>query len=79
MKGAGGEVDLHVHHHQDRWGTYLRKTYLKTMSLMAKGARAAIVLRGCREGEVWKEAAYAYDRNIAITDPSCPPNHTLVS
>jgi hexaprenyl-diphosphate synthase len=49
------------------------------MSLMAKGARAAIVLGGCREGEVWKEAAYAYDRNIAITDPSCPPNHTLVS
>jgi hexaprenyl-diphosphate synthase len=67
MKGAGGEVDLHPEvPHQDRWGTYLRKTYLKTASLMAKGARAAVVLGGCREGEVWKEAAYAYGRNIGI-------------
>ncbi|KAF8559948.1 terpenoid synthase [Imleria badia] len=47
-------------------GVYLQKTYLKTASLMVKGARAAVVLGGCREGEVWKEVAYAYWRNIGI-------------
>ncbi|KAF8131628.1 isoprenoid synthase domain-containing protein [Boletus edulis] len=50
----------------DRWCTYLKKTYLKTASLVAKGARAAVVLGGCREGEVWKEVAYAYGRNVGI-------------
>ncbi|KIK97674.1 hypothetical protein PAXRUDRAFT_824670 [Paxillus rubicundulus Ve08.2h10] len=50
----------------DRWSTYIKKTYLKTASLMAKGARAAVVLGGCREGEVWKEVAYAYGRNLGI-------------
>lgn len=50
----------------DRWSIYLRKTYLKTASLMAKGARSAVVLGGCREGEVWKEVAYAYGRNLGI-------------
>ena len=28
----------------DGWNIYLRKTYLKTASLMAKGARASVVL-----------------------------------
>ncbi|KAI0307612.1 isoprenoid synthase domain-containing protein [Multifurca ochricompacta] len=50
----------------DSWNIYLRKTYLKTASLMAKGARAAVVLGGGREGEVWKEVAYAYGRNLGI-------------
>jgi len=50
----------------DRWCTYLKKTYLKTASLLAKSARAAAVLGGCTEGEVWKEVAYAYGRNIGI-------------
>jgi len=49
---------------RDGWNVYLRKSYLKTASLMAKGARAAVVLGGCREGEIWKEAAYAYGRNL---------------
>ncbi|KAI0323112.1 isoprenoid synthase domain-containing protein [Amylostereum chailletii] len=48
------------------WNMYLKKTYLKTASLMAKGARASVVLGGSREGEVWKEVAYAYGRNIGI-------------
>ncbi|KAH0837914.1 isoprenoid synthase domain-containing protein [Lanmaoa asiatica] len=70
-----GEVDISSLHAQpahaevpfpDRWSTYLRKTYLKSASLLAKGARAAVVLGGCREGEVWKEAAYAYGRNVGI-------------
>ncbi|KAG5639544.1 hypothetical protein H0H81_012215 [Sphagnurus paluster] len=50
----------------DAWDVYLRKTYLKTASLMSKSARAAVVLGGCREGEVWKDVAYAYGRNLGI-------------
>lgn len=51
---------------KEAWNIYLKKTYLKTASLMAKGARAAVVLGGCREGEIWKEVAYAYGRNLGI-------------
>jgi len=51
---------------KEAWNLYLQKTYLKTASLMAKGARAAVVLGGCREGEIWKEVAYAYGRNLGI-------------
>jgi len=50
----------------DSWNVYLKKAYLKTASLMAKGARAAVVLGGAREGEVWKEVAYAYGCNLGI-------------
>jgi len=50
----------------DSWNVYLKKTYLKTASLMAKGARAAVVLGGAREGEVWKEVEDAYGRNVGI-------------
>ncbi|KAJ9095233.1 hypothetical protein QFC21_005599 [Naganishia friedmannii] len=64
---------------------YMRKTYLKTASLMAKSARASVILGGCgapdgvdgvgaagmtekevREGEVVKDIAYAYGRNLGI-------------
>ncbi|KAI0931422.1 hypothetical protein AcW1_001173 [Taiwanofungus camphoratus] len=51
---------------KDYFNIYLQKTYMKTASLMAKGARAAVVLGGCKEGEVWKEVAYAYGRNLGI-------------
>ncbi|EGO31135.1 hypothetical protein SERLADRAFT_444711 [Serpula lacrymans var. lacrymans S7.9] len=51
---------------REGWNIYLKKCYLKTASLMAKGARAAVVLGGCKEGEVWKEVAYAYGRNVGI-------------
>ena len=51
---------------QHRWNIYLKKTYLKTASLIAKTVRSSVVLGGCREGEVWKEVAYAYGRNIGI-------------
>lgn len=69
---AGNAIDLKCLHSSplstpsDKWSIYLKKTYLKTASLMAKGARAAVVLGGCREGEVWKEVAYAYGRNLGI-------------
>ena len=51
---------------KDNWNIYLQKTYLKSASIMAKGARAAVVLGGCKEGEIWKEVAYAYGRNVGI-------------
>jgi hexaprenyl-diphosphate synthase len=72
---ASHEIDLKALHaspsptpsaSSDKWSIYLKKTYLKTASLMAKGARAAVVLGGCREGEVCKEVAYAYGRNLGI-------------
>ena len=50
----------------DRWNSYLNKTYFKTASLMAKGARASVVLGGAKDGEVWKEVAYAFGRNLGI-------------
>ncbi|KAJ4475077.1 isoprenoid synthase domain-containing protein [Lentinula aciculospora] len=51
---------------KNAWTLYLQKTYMKTASLMAKGARSAVVLGGCADGEVYKEVAYAYGRNIGI-------------
>ena len=51
---------------QAAWELYLRKTYLKISSPMAKGARSAVILGGCREGDIWKEVAYAYGRNLGI-------------
>ncbi|KAM6495213.1 Isoprenoid synthase domain containing protein [Amanita muscaria] len=51
---------------EDAWNSYLQKTYLKTASLMAKGARAAVVLGGCKEGDIVREIAYAYGRNLGI-------------
>ncbi|KAJ3797429.1 isoprenoid synthase domain-containing protein [Lentinula aff. detonsa] len=51
---------------KNAWTLYLQKTYMKTASLMAKGARSAVVLGGCADGEVYKEIAYAYGRNIGI-------------
>ena len=54
----------------DRWTLYLRKTYYKTASLMAKSARSAVVLGGAIEGvqhdEILKDIAYAYGRNMGI-------------
>lgn len=50
----------------EAWNLYLRKTYLKTASLMAKSARAAVILGGSRDSEAWKEIAYVYGRNLGI-------------
>ena len=58
----------------ENFDIYLQKTYLKTASLMAKGARAAVVLGGCMQGEVWKEVAYAYGRNLGIAFQVRPLN-----
>jgi hexaprenyl-diphosphate synthase len=53
---------------EEAFELYMRKTYLKTASLMAKSARAAVILGGCGQGRnAWvKEAAYAYGRNLGI-------------
>ncbi|ORY34648.1 isoprenoid synthase domain-containing protein [Naematelia encephala] len=50
---------------------YMRKTYLKTASLMAKSARASVILGGCgtgptKQGEWVKDVAYGYGRNLGI-------------
>jgi hexaprenyl-diphosphate synthase len=50
----------------EAWERYLKKIYFKTASLMAKGARASVVLGGCQDGDVLKEAAYVYGRNIGF-------------
>jgi hexaprenyl-diphosphate synthase len=59
-----------------RWNFYLKKSYLKTASLMAKSARASVVLGGAQSGntestsalsdEQLKDIAYLYGRNIGI-------------
>ncbi|KAG5637348.1 hypothetical protein H0H81_004907 [Sphagnurus paluster] len=58
--------ETHAVRIQHAWNIYLQKTYLKTASLMAKGARAAVTLGGCKEGDIWREIAYAYGRNLGI-------------
>ncbi|KAG6879442.1 hypothetical protein C0992_002573 [Termitomyces sp. T32_za158] len=47
--------------------TYLRKTYLRTASLVAKGARATAILGGCaHDTAIWRDVAYAYGRNVGF-------------
>jgi hexaprenyl-diphosphate synthase len=51
---------------------YMKKTYLKTASLIAKSTRATTVLGGAGEKQGWvegeriKDIAYAYGRNLGI-------------
>lgn len=66
LQMRGVETGAKVGRGKEAIEVYLNKTYLKTASLMAKGARAAVVLGGCQEGEIWKEVAYAYGRNLGI-------------
>lgn len=62
----GGKLTPEVFDH------YMRKTYLKTASLVAKSTRATTILGGCgvrqgwAEGEAVKDVAYAYGRNVGI-------------
>ncbi|KAJ2918403.1 hypothetical protein MD484_g2051, partial [Candolleomyces efflorescens] len=51
---------------EEAWDMYLRKTYLQSASLLAKGARASVVLGGCKQGDIWQEVAYVYGRNLGI-------------
>lgn len=51
---------------------YMKKTYLKTASLIAKSSRATTVLGGAGEKQGWiegeriKDIAYSYGRNLGI-------------
>ena len=56
---------------KEAWSVYLRKTYMKTASLIAKSATAAAVLGGCQEGDIWQEIAYAYGRNLGMAFQVC--------
>lgn len=64
-RGGGGPTPEIFQH-------YMRKTYLKTASLIAKSTRATTVLGGCGtkqgwiEGEKVKDAAYNYGKNLGI-------------
>lgn len=66
---------------EEAFEAYMRKTYLKTASLMAKSARASVILGGCggldrdgasrtrtevAEGEWVKDVAYGFGRNLGI-------------
>lgn len=60
----------------DVWTTYVRKSYFKTASLMAKSARSSVVLGGATTpgnavDEELKDVAYAYGRNIGIAFQVC--------
>ena len=65
-KGGGKMVSPEIFEH------YMRKTYLKTASLIAKSSRATTVLGGCgiqqgwADGEAVKDIAYMYGRNLGI-------------
>lgn len=50
----------------DAWDAYVKRVYLGGASLMAKGARAAVVLGGCTAPTRLPEVAYAYARNMGI-------------
>lgn len=56
---------------------YMRKTYLKTASLIAKSSRAATILGGCgirsgwAAGEKINDGAYAFGRNLGIAFQVC--------
>lgn len=54
---------------------YMRKTYLKSASLLAKSARAAVILGGCGGESEWvKDVAYGYGRNLGMAfQASFPP------
>ncbi|GAA5998784.1 trans-hexaprenyltranstransferase [Rhodotorula paludigena] len=64
LSGRGPTPEIFAH--------YMRKTYLKTASLIAKSARATTILGGAGECQGWKEgegvkdAAYEYGRNLGI-------------
>ena len=58
---------------EEAWDLYLRKTYLKSASLMAKGARSAVILGGCKQNEILKEVAYVYGRNLGMANQVGPP------
>lgn len=64
----------------EAWDAYMRMAYLKTASLTAKASRAAVVLGGYKDGQLCKDAAYEYGKNLGLAFQVChfhslrPPN-----
>lgn len=62
----GGKLTPEIFEH------YMRKTYLKTASLIAKSSRATTILAGCGKGQGWeagervKDVAYAFGRHLGL-------------
>ncbi|KIK70498.1 hypothetical protein GYMLUDRAFT_253872 [Collybiopsis luxurians FD-317 M1] len=50
------------------WSRYLNGMYLASASLLAKAGRAAVILGGSTEGEIWKEVAYMYGLHIGFAN-----------
>ncbi|KAF8831914.1 hypothetical protein HHX47_DHR1000896 [Lentinula edodes] len=50
------------------WNRYLNRIYLGSASLLAKAGRAAVILGGSKEGELWKEIAYIYGLHIGFAN-----------
>ncbi|KAJ3815598.1 isoprenoid synthase domain-containing protein [Lentinula aff. lateritia] len=50
------------------WSRYLNRIYLGSASLLAKAGRAAVILGGSKEGELWKEIAYIYGLHIGFAN-----------
>lgn len=72
LKSPPGPASL-----QDAWNMYIKKTYLKTASLLAKGARSAVILGGCRQGNVLRDVAYLYGRNLGMALQVSESNVTI--
>ncbi|KAH8835662.1 terpenoid synthase [Flagelloscypha sp. PMI_526] len=51
---------------EEAWSAYSKRTYMKTASLIAKGARAAAVLGGSSQRDSWSDAAYFYGRHLGF-------------
>jgi hexaprenyl-diphosphate synthase len=51
---------------RDRFQQYFNQAYLADVSLLAKGARAAVILGGCDENEPWCDIAESYGRNLGF-------------
>lgn len=72
MKGNSPGAKLGKRLTPEVFDHYMKKTYLKTASLIAKSTRATTILGGCgtrqgwAEGERVKDVAYAYGRNVGI-------------
>ncbi|KAF9075026.1 isoprenoid synthase domain-containing protein [Rhodocollybia butyracea] len=50
------------------WNRYFNRIYLGSASLLAKAGRAAVILGGSKEGEIWKEVAYMYGLHVGFAN-----------
>jgi hexaprenyl-diphosphate synthase len=60
------ETDCTTALRRQAWDFYMRRTYLKTASLIANGARASVALGGCTQSDIWQNVAYKYGRHLGL-------------